>query len=60
MKTLLKFIIGIPIILYIGICIILYIYQDKLLFFPSELYIPHYEKIKKDTSLKNYQLQTKD
>ena len=60
MKTFLKLIVGVPIILYIGICIILYIYQDKLLFFPSEPYIPHYEKIKKDPNLKNYQLQTKD
>ncbi len=60
MKYFLLIFIKIPIAFYILLCLGLYIFQSRLLFFPSSPYLPHYEKISKNPNLKNIQIQTED
>jgi hypothetical protein len=56
----LKYIILIAVSVYLLLNILLFFFQEKLLFFPSSPYIPHYEKIRANPTLKNYIIKTPD
>ena len=60
MRYLLLIFIKIPIVLYVLLCLGLYISQGRLLFFPSSPYLPHYEKISRDPNLKNIKIKIDD
>lgn len=45
---------------YVLLLLALYLFQWSLLFFPSKPYLPHYEKISQDSTLRNFKIQTPD
>lgn len=60
MPKALLFLLVIPEIVYGAVCIFMYFYQEKLLFFPRPTDVVQFEKMANSRSVERLQIQTSD